>query len=65
MSGSSGERFVPVWMLVVFWVFALPMLIDGEYWLWMKAPLYTVLIVMTIGLVRHREGLGGSSDETL
>ena len=65
MSGSSGERFVPVWMLVVFWVFARPMLIDGEYWLWMKAPLYTVLIVMTIGLVRHREGLGGSSDATL
>ncbi len=55
MSGSSGERFVPIWMLVVFWLFALPMLIDGEYWLWMKVPLFVPIVVLTIGLVRHRD----------
>ena len=55
MSGSSGARFVPLWMWGVFWLYAFPMLLDGEYWLWMKVPLYTVLVVMTIGLVRHRD----------
>ena len=51
---DKSAAAVPYWMLIVCWIVALPNLIDGEYWWWLKALLFVPFILMTISLVHRR-----------
>ncbi|MDX1382447.1 MAG: hypothetical protein R3190_02330 [Thermoanaerobaculia bacterium] len=54
MSAPNTSRVVPIWMLVLCWLVALPMVIDGEFWIEIKLPIFVSFLILTIGLLRHR-----------
>ena len=58
MSDKSTAS-VPIWMLIVCWIAALPLLIDGEYWMELKVLLFLPLVLTTIFLVQHRRTAAG------
>ena len=53
MSDSKGGRVVPIWMLVLCFVAALPMVIDGEFWIEIKLPIFLPFLVLIAGLFRR------------
>ena len=54
MSDAATGRAVPIWMIVLCWLLSIQIVIDTEFWLWIKLPVYLPFLVLTIVLFRRR-----------
>lgn len=54
----SDSKVIPIWALIVCWLLAVPMIIDPEFWLELKIPIFLAFLALTVVALRQRFSAG-------